>query len=459
MSADSIRSPVLIGLLIAAAAPLAAQEPSMQVHFGNRPKEYKVAILGPDRVASPAYAFKARKLLPIEGDPIDDGIVLTKDGKIVAIGKASETAIPAGFEVVDLGDTWCVPGLVEVHCHIAGKSSDINDMVHQTNPEMRTLDLVTMDHEQMKDALAGGVTTVNYIPGSGTNMGGFGTLTKTWGHSPQEALVRFPGCLKIAQAGNPERHSGDLGMTPMGMNQGLRFTLERGRAYYQAWEDFDAGKGPKPELAPGLEYLRGLFRHEYPVCVHTQIYQVVLQTIRQLRHEFGLWAVIVHGEFDAYRLSEFAADSGVPVASGPREYHFDSGRGWGAHTDRPSSFAGLAVRWYEGGQYGFRKKQRGLGVDGIGVNTDSPVVPQHELSLQCAMAVRLGLPDTVGIRALTINPARFMGVDHRVGSLVVGKDADLGFWSGDPIDPRSYVEATVVNGNLAYRRSPTRPRF
>ena len=448
-----IRSSVLLVAAIAGAAP--AQE-SIDIFFGNRPKEYKVAITGPATIASPRYAFKVAKILPVESAPIDEGMILTSNGKIVALGKASETAVPEGYELIDMGDAWCVPGFVDLHCHIAGKSGDINDTVHPTNGEMRTIDVVTMDHERLRNAVAGGVTTVLYIPGSGSNMGGFGTLTKTWGRTPEEALLRFPGCLKIAQAGNPERRAGDLGMTRMGMNMGLRMTLEDGRRYYQAWEDYDAGIGPKPELKANLEYLRGLFRHEYPVCVHTQIYQVVLETIRELRIEFGLWTVIVHGTFDAYRLSELAWKFGVPVCNGPRQYQMDDGRRGGLGTGR---MIGLANAWYAGGDHGWREPVRGLGIDGIGVNTDSPVVAQEQLQLQCAMAVRLGLPDAVGLRAITLNPARFIGMDERVGSLKVGKDADLVFWTGDPLDPRNRVETAVVNGNIAYRRSESRPRF
>ncbi len=433
-----------------AAAPV--EPPPFQIYQGNRPrdpKDFRVAKFGPDKIPSPAYAFRAARALPITGAPIEDAVVLTRDSKIVAIGRARDVPIPDGYEVVDLGDKWIVPGLVDLHCHVASPSFDLNDTVHQTNPEFRTLDLITLNHEQIKVAVAAGVTTVLYIPGSGSNMGGFGTLTKTHG-DPREALIRFPGTLKIAQAGNPERRSGDLGVTPLGMNQGLRMTLERGRVYYQAWEDFEAGKGPKPEFRADLEYLRGLFRHEYPVGVHTQIYQVVLATFQELRQEFGLWTVVIHGTFDAYRMSGVAREIGVPICLGPRQYFFDT---------KQSKFIGLAGAWYAGGQHGWREAVAGVGPDGIAVNTDSPVVPQEMLPLQCAMAVRLGLPDEIGMRAMTINPARFVGIEHRVGSLEVGKDADLGIWSGDPIDPRNCVHMTVVNGRIAYRRDAARPKF
>lgn len=447
-----MRIPVCtLALLLSTLGQNASAQKSIDIHFGNKPKNFEVAIWGPESVPSPGYAFKVSKILPVESAPIDSGVVLTRNSKIIAFGRQDEVEIPDDFEVIDMGDLWCVPGLVELHCHIASKGRrDINDTVNPTNPEMRTVDLITMDHENFKYSLAGGVTTVQYIPGSGSNMGGFGTLSKTAGDSPEEALIRFPGCLKIAQAGNPERRSGDLGATRMGMNTGLRMTLEDGQRYMQEWEDFKAGTGPKPKFHAELEYLRGLFRHEYPVCVHTQIYQVALETLRELRSEFGLWTVIVHGTFDAYRLSGEALERGVPVANGPRQYQFDRAT---------SRFIGLANAWYAGGQHGWPEPVPGLGIDGIGINTDSPVVAQEQLTLQTAMAVRLGLPDEVGLRAITYNPAVFVGIDHRVGSIKVGKDADLCFWTGDPLDPRNRVETAVVNGKIAYQRSKTKPRF
>ena len=467
-----IRAPLAVAAALAAAS-LAAQQPAaaavanapksaagapnlpdkpFETWRPRRPKDekdYKVAKWGPRGLPSPGYAFRAAKVLPVTAAPILDGVVLTKDGLIEAVGAAKDVAIPAGYEVVDCGDAVIVPGFVEMHCHIASESFDLNDTVHPTNPEFRTLDLISMEHDQIRAARAGGISTALYIPGSGSNMGGFGTLTKTWARSPEEALVRFPGSLKIAQAGNPERGSGDLGTDMMGMSEGIRMTLLDGKRYWEAMLLHEQGKGSKPAFDPTLELISGLFRHEYLVSVHTQIYQVVLQTLQMLRQEMGLWTVVVHGEFDAYRLSGNAYDTGMAVAAGPRNYHFDRAT---------SQFLGLMQTWHDGGKYySWRDPVAGLGRDGIGVNTDSPVVPQEQLTVQAAIGVRLGLPHEVALRALTINNARFAGIDHRVGSLERGKDADLGIWSGDPVDPRSHVHVMVVSGQICYRRDPSRP--
>lgn len=419
-----------------------------KIDYGDRKseKDCKVAQWGPKDFDSPDYAYYAKKIFPITSAPISDGVVLVHRGKITAIGKRGEVKIPGGYKVIDGGDGWLFPGFLDLHSHIASGSFDLNDTVFATNPEFRTIDLIELHHPHITKALQGGVTSALYIPGSGSNMGGFGTLTKLAGKTVAEALIRFPGSLKIAQAGNPERRTGDMGAGRIGMNFGLRQALLRGKAYYQLWEDYDAGKSDeKPKKDPALEYLRGLFRHEYPVSVHTQAYQVCLETIRELHDELGLWVFIDHGSFDAFKLSEIALTHGVPVANGPRMYQMDrdTGEMWGT--------AGL---WARGGKHKFNDMQKGLGRDGIAINTDAPVVSQEELPLQATCAVRLGLPWEWAIRGLTINPARFAGIEQRVGSLEVGKDADMVLWTGDPLDPRRYVRKTMVSGTIYYDCDP-----
>lgn len=431
-----------------AASSFAQEKPEpFKIDYQNRPapKDCKIAKWGPNEYESPNYAVRCRKVVPVTSAPIENGTVLVQKGKIIAIGKTSEIEVPDDFTVVDCGEGWLVPGFVDLHCHIAGDGFDLNDMVHPTNPEFRTLDLVGLHHNQIKEALQGGVTSVLYIPGSGTNMGGFGTLTKTAGRSVEEALIRFPGSLKIAQAGNPERGAGDMGTGRIGMNFGLRATLNRGKAYTEAWKAFEAGQGEKPKFDPALHYLRGLFLNEFPVSVHTQAYQVCLQTLRQLHDEMGLWVFIDHGTFDAYRMSEEARKRGVPVCNGPRQLYVNRETG---------ELGGNAALWALGGKHGWLKSVQGVGRDGIGINTDSPVIPQEELQIQAAMAVRMGLPWEWALRGLTINPARFVGAEHKIGSLEVGKDADFVLLTGDPIDPRHSVRKVWVSGSIHYDRDP-----
>src|SRR5690606_26219902 len=126
-------------------------------------------------------------------------------------------------------------------------------------------------------------TTVCYIPGSGTNMGGFGAILKTGPGSLEEVLIRFPGVLKIAQWGNPERRDGTLGSGRMGMNWIIRDQLEEGREYVRAWDEYDeGGRSEPPALNLRLEYFKPLFHREIPVLVHTQGYQGIQATLEML---------------------------------------------------------------------------------------------------------------------------------------------------------------------------------
>ena len=179
MSKLMIIGPVILALGASAVGQDAPSQDSrsMEIYFGNRPAEYKVAKWGPESIPSPAYAFKAAKILPITGAPITNGVILTEDSKIIALGPQSEIEIPENYEVIDFGRHWIVPGLVDLHSHVP---FILNDSVHASNPEMRTLDQITLDHPTIKAALTGGITTILLIPGSGSNMGGFGTLPADW---------------------------------------------------------------------------------------------------------------------------------------------------------------------------------------------------------------------------------------------------------------------------------------
>ncbi len=390
-----------------------------------------VAIARPAPAQEPVrrLAVKAAKVLPVSGPPIHDGVVLMENGVITAVGPAKHTPIPAGTRVLDAGDGWVCPGFIDLHNHIGGLMSDINDMVHPTNPELSTWPTIDPENWLLQRAARWGVTTVLYIPGSGTNLSGFGVLMKTHGRTPEEYLVRFPGAMKVAQGYNPERWGGDLGFSRMGMWWSLEQTLDRGKVYADAWKAHAAGGAPKPTVDPELEMLRGLFERKYPVIVHTAGARDIMGTVTMFKEKYGLQVIASHATFDAYRAAQAVADSGVPVNLGPRNYDMFFSR-----TGRMQPLASDYVA---------------AGVKRFSLNTDAPVIPGEELFFQGTICVRLGIDRATAIRALTLEPALAVGIADQCGSLEPGKDADLYVTSGDPLDPRSRPLWTIVRGKLA----------
>jgi len=375
-------------------------------------------------------AIRAGKVFTAAEKNYDNAVILIEDGKIKAIG---EVEIPAGAEVLEFPSAWATPGLIDLHCHIAGTGlRDINEMVHPLNPELSTRPTIDPDSDFLKDALAGGVTTVLYIPGSGTNISGFGTLMHTGGGKTSEDLiVRFPGAMKVAQAWNPERMGGDLGMSRMGMWWGLRQVLEEARAYDEACSASEKSGGKPPPKRENLELMRGLFQRKWPVIIHTADARDVMATVRIFNDEFKIPCIVSHGEFGGYKAAPEIAKRNLPANIGPRTYD------WTIMVQDGRCY-GIASRYYE------------AGVKKLSINTDSPVVPEEELIVQAAMSVRLGLPEEVALRAVTIEPARAALIDHRLGSLEPGKDADIVLWTGNPLDVRNRPLMSIIGGRIAY---------
>jgi imidazolonepropionase-like amidohydrolase len=333
-------------------------------------------------------------------------------------------------------ELWLVPGLIEAHNHIAGGLGDLNDMVYQANPGLDTRATIDPDNNLVQRARTGGVTSMMLIPGSGTNISGFGTIAKSGGRTPDEAIVRSPGSLKIAQTGNPEWYFG--GNWTRFMNWNTRHTLEKAEAYHMAWTAFEAGKGPEPEFSPFFDGFRGLFRGDYPATVHTQQYQVLMSTLRLLSGRFDIWTVLDHCTFDAWKLGPIvAADKNTWAMNGPRQFHPD-------FTDR--RMIGNCSGWWKNG------------LRQLGVNTDAPVIPQQQLSYQGAMACWYGWLPYPALQGVTKKPAQALGLYDRTGSIEPGKDADFALWTGDPLDPRSACLMTVVNGQIEYDASKEEPR-
>ena len=369
---------------------------------------------------------------------VNNAVVLVRDGRIEKVGRASALEVPPGYEVIHRPRFWLVPGLVDCHNHTMGSISDLNDMVYLTNPGLRTLETIVPEGDEVKHARTGGVTTVLLIPGSGTNMSGFGTITRTAGATVDEMVVKAPGSLKIAQAGNPERYWYRVGRSFMNYN--TRQTLQKAREYHLAWKRHESGETEeKPAFNPIWHDFRGLFEREYIVSVHTQAYQVLMTTVLMLAEDFELRVVLDHCTFDAWKVAPIVKENPtIYTINGPRQFHFD-------RTQR--KMMGNVARWWQGG------------VRKLGVNTDSVFrsgITQEDLSFQAAMACWYGWKPYEALRGITRIPAEALMLDDRIGSIIEGKEAEFALWSGNPLDPRSYCALTVIGGRIVYEAKDDR---
>ncbi len=461
---------VAVGALLSTARPAAAtaSAPALDQSPTSFPEpkapapQPKALVAG--EVGAPGLAIRTQKALtvPLEGEQyVDNAVVIVKDGRIEALGPAATTPIPAGYEVLDVGENWLMPGMIDLHSHVGSTGFDINEMVFLTNPGLRVSASVVPHNPNLKNAIASGVTTVLYIPGSGVNVGGQGILFKIGLDTFDEAKIRDPGSMKLAQAGNPE--SWAIGVGRSFMNWNTRAMFDRGMLYAKKWENWEKGdkKGTKPERNFDLEIFRWLLSKKTQISTHTQIYQVVMTTLTMVKQGFGIDVYIDHGEMAGYKLAGLAKDIGVNAILGPRNVEIPTRQFINWTGSNPEAILGIAAEY----------QKRGMKM--IGFNTDSPVIPPEELFLQAGIAVRYGFEysNLETVRGLTIVPAVTAGIDkpvddehgkrrsHGVGSLEPGKDADIVVYSGDPADPRSAVQKVFINGKVVYDIARDRRRF
>jgi len=386
------------------------------------------------------YAIRAGKILTMalaeDSDTnrrvINHGVILLSKGKIEALGSASDITIPDGYTVIDASDKWVMPGMVEIHSHIAAEGG-LNDMVVPTNPEFRISDLIDPESWAIPLAVSSGVTTVHTIPGSGTNLAGFGVLYKLHGKIFDEMLIRTLGSMKMSQAYNPERRGGDFGASRMGMSWMLRDILNKGKAYTKTWQSYNKGElKNKPKEKPAYENMRKAIEGAIPTLVHTASARDVMATARIFHDEYKLKTIVSHATFDGYKVAKEMAKRDVHVNVGPRLCDFS--------LSRDNKFYGLAAEY------------KAAGVKNLSLCTDAPVLPQEELFFQGSMAIRLGLDEKTALESVTINPARAIGIDDCVGSIEVGKDADLIVKAGSLFDVTIPVDIVFINGKIAYRK-------
>jgi imidazolonepropionase-like amidohydrolase len=390
-------------------------------------------------MSNSAVAITGGRVVPINGEPIDNGTVLVADGKITAVG--ADLKVPDGAQVIDAAGSWVLPGFVEAHGHVGvheeaegWAGSDTNEMTDPVTANVRALDAINPADLGFRDAVGGGVLAVNVNPGSGNPIGGQTCALKCWGRTVDEMLLRAPAGLKSALGENPKRVYGEQKKTPstrLGVAAVIRGAFVEA-SNYQAKIDAEARK-PEDERKPvdrdlKLEALAKVLRREIPWRQHCHRADDIATAMR-IADEFGYDLVIDHGT-EAHLVADLLAARNIPVIIGPLFTSRSKVELRNRSLANPGKLAAAGVT--------------------IAITTDHPVVPINFLVHQASLSVKYGLDRDTALRALTINPARIIGVDDRLGSLEPGKDADIVIWSGDPLDVLSRVQRAFMDGREIY---------
>lgn len=376
-------------------------------------------------------------VVPVAGDPIEAGTVVIENGTISAVG--NDVAIPDRIETIDAAGKWVLPGFVESHGHVGiheeangWAGDDTNEMTTPNTAAVRAIDAINIDDEGFRDALSGGVTSIVVKPGSGNPIGGQTVAIKSWGgRTIDEQVISESVSVKSALGENPKRVYGDKKVTPstrLGVAMIIREAFVEAQNYRaQRDEAQKDGKCFARDLAK--ETLVRVLDGELAWDQHTHRHDDIATAIR-LADEFGYRLVVNHGT-EGHKVADVLAERDIPVIFGP----LFTSRSKVELRDRNISNLG---------------KLAAAGVR-VAITTDHPVVPINFLVHQASLAVKEGLPRDTAIEALTVNPASFLRLDERIGSLTPGLDGDVVIWSGDPLDVNSRAERVFIEGSEVYR--------
>jgi imidazolonepropionase-like amidohydrolase len=385
-------------------------------------------------------AIVGGRVVPVEGEPIEGGTVLFRDGKITAI-EGSGFTVPSDAVVVDASGKWVLPGFIDAHAHagVAEEAEgwagqDTNERTDPNTAHVRALDAINPADQGFRDAIIGGVLAVNVNPGSANPIGGQTVAIKCWGRTVDEMVLREPAGLKSALGENPKRVYGDRNETPStrlgtaAVIRGAFVAAQNYQAKLAAAAQKDSSERPVVDRDLKLEALSRVLRREIPWRQHCHRADDIATAMRMAR-EFGYDLVIDHGT-EAHLLAGQIAAAQIPVIIGPLFTSRSKVELRNRSLANPGRLAAAGVT--------------------IAITTDHPVVPINFLIHQATLAVKEGLDPVTALQAVTINPARIIGVDDRIGSLAVGKDADLVIWSGDPLDVMSRAERAFLDGQEIY---------
>ena len=371
--------------------------------------------------------FKNATIYTMEQEPFVGDFRIDK-GVFTEVGK--NLTANEGEDVQDLNGLYVFPGLVESHCHLGMEETairfegdDVNEITDPITPNMRGIDGCNPMDETIESALKGGVTTVAAGPGSANVLGGTFFAYKTKGNCIDEMTIENPIAMKAAFGENPKRcYQGKKIDTRMQISALLRETLEKTKEYMKKKED-----GKDVAYDQKLEAMIPVVKRELPLKCHAHRADDILTAIRIAKEE-NIKITLDHVT-DARSILPQIKESGFPCICGPALTHKSKFELANMSFETPNELYKAGILF--------------------SIITDSPVIPQQYLSLSAALAAKAGLPEYEAIKAITINPAKILGLDNRVGSIKVGKDADFVVCTKNILDTQNEITAVYVDGKKA----------
>lgn len=385
-------------------------------------------------------AYVGARIHTAAGPVIERGVLVVHKGKIIAVGPQDKIKVPAGAVVRDLAGKTIIPGLVDTHSHVAifGRpgvqaNADGNEMTNPVQPGLRALDAINPDDPGIRMALAGGVTTANIMPGSGNAIGGQTLYVKLRGGLAEMMRVLAEvvlGGIKFANGENPKNYGmkGKAPGTRMKIAALQREQLQLAKAYQQKWKTYRAAvKAGKPATPPdvdlNLEPLVEALERRRTVHFHCHRADDIMTAVR-LSLEFGFELVLQHAT-EGYRVAAELARLGIAVSLTLVDSPGGKPEVLGLLEENAAILQKAGVK--------------------VAINTDDSITESRFFLRTGAIAVRGGMTEDEALKALTINGARMLHLDHRLGSLAQGKDADFVVLSGAPFSVYTQVLETYIN--------------
>lgn len=378
------------------------------------------------------------KVLTMTGEIWDKGYLCIEDGKIKELGPMKNGApfpLQTGNSVQIINALNCIvmPGLIEAHCHMGiteekkgMEGDDCNEAVNPITPYLRAIDAINPMDSAFSNALQAGITGAMIGPGSANVVGGSFAFIKTHGRNIDKLIVKSPAAMKVAFGENPKVNYGDQGKSPatrMAVAAMLREELFKAWVYRGKKE-----KGQIKEEDFRYECWLPVLEGEIPLKAHVHRADDILTAIR-IAKEFHVSMTLDHCS-EGHLITEDIRQSGFPAIVGPDL----------------ASRNKIEVQNMAFKTVGILNK---AGVK-TAITTDHPVSLIQALPICAGLAVKAGLDKMEALKSITLYPAQICGVEKRMGSLEVGKDADIVIFDGDPLEISTRVMCTIINGEIVY---------